>query len=645
MANRQTRYPCAGMIGGLRLSAGVLFLTILVFFSPVNAAVFTYPGNDTGTSIQNVIDNATSGDTILIQPGNYEENILVSRPVTIRALNMSETPVLVSRTGEAGVTVTANGASIDGMVIAGNASYGLIIRSDNNKIYNVTVSGFSHGIGLQTATHNELVRNRVAINAVGIEIDHDSQANTFYLNYFDNSRDVVVKTSDVEWSGSPWEYQYGGRNFFGSLGNYWKKYTGKDANGDGIGDQPFGVVEDLGSSGDVLNASAVTDRAPLIADLSGYILVQRNLPGTGSLGAQLPGSLPGIFGGNSTLTAGSSGPGGPPGPFPGVLFQYWWILPILLAISAAAGILFERTRRGKATGVRGSVDNSPHATIVKRQRQPGDTDTRDMHNYAAQLPPALAKKYPGAEYLAEGGASRVFRVHDGVENRDVAVKVPIRFDEVTGTQFTKELQVWQGLHHKNIVGIYAANIFPVPYIEMEYFESSLASMKFPLETGQAVAIIRGVAEGLLYAHQQGIVHRDIKPGNILIAPDGTPKISDWGLAKAEGTKQSGIIGFSLEYASPEQLAPNLYGEPGPWTDIYQLGVLFYEMLTGRVPFKGGGMGEVTHAILQDDPPLPQVKSPHAEVIQEIIIRCMKKSPKDRYSSVAEIIADLDTIRE
>ena len=268
-----------------------------------------------------------------------------------------------------------------------------------------------------------------------------------------------------------------------------------------------------------------------------------------------------------------------------------------------------------------------------------------MHHYAAHLPPALAKKYPGAEYLAEGGASRVFRVHDADRSRDVAVKVPIRFDEVTGTQFTKELQVWQGLHHKNIVGIYAANIFPVPYIEMEYVESSLASMKFPLETGPAVAIIRGVAEGLRYAHQQGIVHRDIKPGNILIAPDGTPKISDWGLAKAEGTKQSGIIGFSLEYASPEQLAPNLYGEPGPWTDIYQLGVLFYEMLTGQVPFKGGGMGEVTHAILHDDPPLPQVKSPHAEVIQEIIIRCMKKSPKDRYSSVAEIIADLDTIRE
>ena len=89
-------------------------------------------------------------------------------------------------------------------------------------------------------------------------------------------------------------------------------------------------------------------------------------------------------------------------------------------------------------------------------------------------PQALEKKYPDAEYIAEGGVSRVFRVHDEKNNRYVAVKVPIRFDEVTGSQFTKELNVWEGLHHKNIVEIYAANIFPLPYIEMEYVESSLA---------------------------------------------------------------------------------------------------------------------------------------------------------------------------
>ncbi|HVN74010.1 MAG TPA: serine/threonine-protein kinase, partial [Methanoregula sp.] len=136
---------------------------------------------------------------------------------------------------------------------------------------------------------------------------------------------------------------------------------------------------------------------------------------------------------------------------------------------------------------------------------------------------------------------------------------------------------------------------------------------------------------------------DIKPGNILIAPDGTPKITDWGLAKAEGSRQSGIIGFSLEYASPEQLAPNLFGEPGPWTDIYQLGVLFYEMLTGHVPFRGGGMGEVTHAILHDEPPPLAIEGPDAERIRSIIRKCMQKDPKDRYRSVAEILRELEGI--
>jgi serine/threonine protein kinase len=249
-----------------------------------------------------------------------------------------------------------------------------------------------------------------------------------------------------------------------------------------------------------------------------------------------------------------------------------------------------------------------------------------------------------AEYLAEGGVSRVFRAWDEKEGRDVAVKIPIRFDEVTGTQFTKELHVWEGLHHKNIVEIYAANIFPVPYIEMEFVESSLAAMRFPLETDKALVIVRGVAEGLRYAHERGIVHRDIKPENIMVAPDGTPKISDWGLSKAEGTKQSGLIGFSLEYAAPEQLAPNIYGEPGPWTDIYQLGVLFYEMLAGDVPFHGGGVGEVTHAILHDEPLPLTLDGQDAGLIKNLILKCMAKKPQERYGSVSELLDDLKKVR-
>jgi len=247
--------------------------------------------------------------------------------------------------------------------------------------------------------------------------------------------------------------------------------------------------------------------------------------------------------------------------------------------------------------------------------------------------------------MGEGGVGRVFKAWDVNENRPVAVKIPFRFDEITGSQFTKELHIWQGLHHKNIVEMYAANVFPMPYIEMEYVESSLALMKFPLDSERAIRIISGVAEGLRYAHEQGIVHRDIKPENILITAEDIPKITDWGLAKAlTDTKQTGLISFSLNYAAPEQLAPNTYGEAGKWTDIYQLGVLFYEMVTGRLPFTGAGMGEITQAILHNTPLPPEPAGRNAKAITAIIERCLQKKPQDRYTSVAAILTDLQHLK-
>src|SRR5208283_5332726 len=201
-------------------------------------------------------------------------------------------------------------------------------------------------------------------------------------------------------------------------------------------------------------------------------------------------------------------------------------------VSAACGIWYERSRRQRREPhpAPDSARDFRNATVV--QKPAGAVlPEQPANGYAIYLPAALEKKYPGAEYIAEG---RVFRVRDERNNRDAAVKIPIRFDEVTGTQFTKELTVWEGLHHKNIVELYGANIFPLPFIEMEYVPLSLAEMHFPFDEKKAVAILTGIAEGLRYAHGQGIVHRDIKPGNILLAPDGTPKITDWGLSRQRG---------------------------------------------------------------------------------------------------------------
>jgi hypothetical protein len=618
----------------------LLLASGLFTVSPGYAAVLVYNSSGTSGSIQNLINSSANGDSILLNEGNYYENIIIDRPIIFGAVDRNNPPHLISLNGTAGVTLVASGAVLDGIIISGDARYGLLVHSDNNDIANLSVSGMVTGIGLESATHNEIARSRITNNTIGVDVDKDSQANTFFMNYFDNPVDVSSVSDDVTWSSLPWLYRYEGRNFTGPVGNFWKKYSGTDPNGDGIGNIPYIVQQNESASPGTSADKSVTDSAPLMQAPESYTFDRAEEMPTAGQSGLLPKNNFGL-----PVTPGEIP--GQQGPVPGFLFQFWWVIPIAIILSVIAGIWFERTwkRRSPAGNADDTVKtHERNATVVKTIQTVSDVSAQDQTHYAAHLPPALEKKYPNAEYVAEGGVSRVFRAYDDKEGREVAVKVPIRFDEVTGSQFTKELHVWEGLHHPNIVEIYTANIFPVPYIEMEYVESGLASQKFPLDKDKATAIIRGVAEGLRYAHEQGIVHRDIKSENIMVAPDGTPKISDWGLSKTEGTKHSGLIGFSLEYAAPEQLAPNIYGEPGPWTDIYQIGVLYYEMLTGNVPFTGGGMGEVTHAILHDEPPRLSLDSPDAEILAGIIKKCLQKNPKDRYGSVAELIADLQKIK-
>ncbi|MFA4877538.1 MAG: protein kinase [Methanoregula sp.] len=664
----------SGLLRQAAATAGlVLFIALFIFIPPVTATVFTYGSNSSYSSLQSIINAANSSDVILVKSGTYTENVTIDRPVVIQAEDRVHPPQFITTRGVTAISLTAKGIVLDGLVLSGNGGYGILVRSDNNQISNVSISGYLEGIRLQSAVNNEFGSNHIVNNTVGITLDHESQVNAFSMNYLDNPTDVESQSGETTWSSRPSKYMYEGKMYTGSLGNYWKKYTGGSTAVGGIGTIPYPVQQNTSSvldTKDFKGQASLIDRAPLISPPEMYTITGRedlqlgtipgSLPNTGHGSAPgsvssspgsvptIPGSVPGVVIPVVSSAFPASGPGytnpGPP-PFPGNLVQYWWIIPIALIISAAAGILYERARKQKETDNQEITGNSGgNTTVVKKTVPSLRDDSEGLHHYAAHLPPALEKKYPGAEYLAEGGACRVFRAWDPAEGRDVAVKVPIRFDEVTGTQFTKELHVWQSLHHPNIVEIYAANIFPVPYIEMEFVESSLASMKFPLEREKTLSIVKGVAQGLRYAHERGIAHRDIKPGNVLIAPDGTAKITDWGLAKAEGTKQSGIIGFSLEYAAPEQLAPNIYGEPGVWTDIYQLGVLFYEMSTGQVPFKGGGMGEVTHAILHDNPPPLSLSGPGSEGISAMILQCMKKHPKDRYQSVSEILSDLEKIR-
>lgn len=259
------------------------------------------------------------------------------------------------------------------------------------------------------------------------------------------------------------------------------------------------------------------------------------------------------------------------------------------------------------------------------------------------FPIALKDNYSEFSLVGAGGTARVFKARKMNTGKVVALKVPLFFDDKTGKAFLREMRIWKGLSHKNIVDVFSVNILPVPYVEMEYIDSGLEELEKPMEVDRALRLFAGVAEGLSYVHSLGFAHRDIKPKNILVKNGDIPKITDWGLGKimTDGTETT-VSGFSLNYAAPEQISSRMFGKSGVSTDIYQAGVLMYEMLTGEVPFTDGqsGIGDQSISILNDSPSPPSVFNPELAPFDGIIGRCMKKRPEERYSSVEEIMEEL-----
>jgi hypothetical protein len=328
----------------------------------------------------------------------------------------------------------------------------------------------------------------------------------------------------------------------------------------------------------------------------------------------------------------------------------WAVLLLVVAIAGLSAffyfLVWRRSSTGRSNPVSGGnasgnvtvIDAPPHSMA------PAAGPAQEAMGPAVPFPPSLEKRFSHAEFIGEGGLARVFRAYDSRLQKTVAVKVPIRYDEITGTHFTRDIFFWQGLHQENIIEMYSSNILPVPYVEMEYAPGSLAQIPLPLSQEKALVIITGVARGLAYAHERGVIHRDIKPENILLAEDGTPKITDWGLGREiTDTRQSSVPGYSPVYAAPEQIAPARFGRPGPATDIYQLGILLHELLTGVVPFRDAKMYDLSQAILHDAPVVPEFAGPDGRKVQAIILRCLEKNPADRYTSVMSLLADISSL--
>jgi serine/threonine protein kinase len=264
----------------------------------------------------------------------------------------------------------------------------------------------------------------------------------------------------------------------------------------------------------------------------------------------------------------------------------------------------------------------------------------------SDFPAELKSKYYDVTFIGMGGFAKVFSANRASDRKKVAIKIPIRYNEVTGKSFLNEIRVWETLHHPNIVNVSTVNILPVPYVEMDFIPASLEAIHKPVPVAQALKIIRPIAEALRYAHELGIIHRDIKPHNILMTSDLTPKITDWGMSKnlSGGDKNKlSVTGYSLEYAAPEQISPSEFGKTDRRTDIYQLGVVFYELVSGSVPFGGGSVVDTGDAILHSAPVSPSEFNPEATVVDAIILKCLEKDPSRRFQSVAELLDALFVI--
>ncbi len=245
--------------------------------------------------------------------------------------------------------------------------------------------------------------------------------------------------------------------------------------------------------------------------------------------------------------------------------------------------------------------------------------------------------------IGRGGTAEVYSAN-GPNDCQVAIKVPqMKFDstvdETVFAKFEKEAEMWKNLDHTNIVKFFSAGDQPFPHIIIELMDGgSLRNLmkQHRLSVRQAAHIMLQVLEGLSYAHRMATVHRDLKPENILFTRGGRPKISDWGIGKfmaaASLSKTRGTKGTAF-YSAPEQFDKKKYGKIDWQTDIFQIGVTFYEMLTGENPFAGEDMPEVYGKVVNQEPEPPSsLNSEVPEALDTVVMRALAKAKEDRWRS-------------
>ena len=293
-------------------------------------------------------------------------------------------------------------------------------------------------------------------------------------------------------------------------------------------------------------------------------------------------------------------------------------------------------------------------TKLLSTEEPFDPDaTHELAGTAPFRPPDVAglSQFELLAELGRGGMGVVYKARHRQLNRIVALKM-IRDGKHAHPEhrerFRIEAEAVARLRHPNIVQIYDfGEADGCPFVTLEMLEGgSLADrLKGTTQPGRAAAeLVATLARAMHAAHQAGIVHRDLKPSNVLFDRDGTPKITDFGLAKRleveEGHTRTGQVMGTPSYMAPEQAQGDVH-RIGPPADIYALGAILYEMLTGRPPFKGPSTMETLHQVVYDDVVPPSRIEPRiARDLETICLKCLQKEPPKRYGTALELADDL-----
>jgi parallel beta-helix repeat protein len=687
------------MIPIQRLVCYIVIITLIsiTIIPAVGALEYTVaPTGAEFTSIQAAINRAFPGDTILVNSGTYEENLLLNKTINLIGVDSGGgAPIIDPANNGNAMEILKDGCRVEGFTLQNiellngilvkssentigrntflNTAKGIYLQSAmKNTIYGNNITNSSQfGISLESSNDNLIEENIVAKNSIGIELDKYSLSNQIFRNNFDNPQNVISKSATSVWSSpDPFTYTYLGNNKQSYMGNYWSDYRGKDKNGDGIGDTSYGIMIGANPKAILESNQNINDAFPLMDPLPYYhdvvpvkegVTTPQPIPLPTFLGisqtSYSPTTTPDttlIPSSNPQTSAEKTGNGQPTD------FLVGELIVLLIAVEVVL-IIFRQLKHkeSKQEFLSNSQETTPQQKISRTSPSrissaatipeagtavPGTSRTyTSIAEQMSYFPNELESKYTEIKYIGRGGIAWVFSARRKSDALMVAVKIPISFDEMTGKSFLNEIAAWETLRHPNIVKVTAVNILPVPFVEMEFVPDALEALEKPIPVWKAVHLIRGIADGLKYAHEHGFIHRDIKPHNILLDKDFVPKITDWGMSKvlANEVKKSSIAGFSLSYAAPEQVSPSEFGRTDERTDIYQLGVVFYELVSGSVPFGGESIVEVGNAIMREHPIPPSEFNSDAAVVEKIILKCLEKDPAKRFQSSAELINALD----